>query len=117
MVGLLADRLGIPLAPRRIPLPDGGRVEIDAVADDGSVLCEAWAHQGPPKSAQRNKVIVDAFKLAFVADVLKTLPRLMLLFSDEAAAKPFLGQGWAAQALRSTGVEIVRRRRRRRLSR
>lgn len=107
MVARLAERLSMPLAPRRIPLPDGGRVEVDAVTEDGSLLCEAWAHQGPPKPAQRNKVLADALKLVFVARVLATSPRLILLFSDQAAAAPFIGRGWPAQALRSLGVEVA----------
>lgn len=107
MVSLLSDRLGVPLSPRRVALPEGGRVEVDAAAEDGSVMCEAWAHQGPPKSAQRNKVLTDAFKLVFVARVLGTSPRLILLFSDEAAAAPFVGGRWAAQALRAMAVEVA----------
>lgn len=109
MVAGLAERLGVPLAPRRIVLPDGGRVEIDAAAEDLSVLCEAWAHQGRPKAAQRNKVLTDAFKLAFVAKTLGTSTRLILLLSDPLAAAPFLGASWGAGALRSFGilVEVV----------
>ena len=78
MVALLADELGLPLAPRRIDLANGRRVEIDAATEDLSVLVEALAHQRPPEAAQRNKVVTDAFKLAFVARVLGTEPRLIL---------------------------------------
>lgn len=106
MVALLADELGIPLAPRRIDLDDGRRVEIDAAAADLSVLCEAWAHQGTPKSAQRNKVLTDAFKLAFTAKATGGTPRLILLLSDEAAAAPFRGRSWYAGALAEFCVEV-----------
>jgi len=106
MVAALAAELGLQLAPRRIPLPDGSHVQVDAASDDLSVLCEAWAHQGPPKSAQRNKVIVDAFKLSHVAHVLGTSPRVILLFSDEEACRALDGSGWAAGAIRSHGIEI-----------
>lgn len=107
MVAALAKRLGIALAPRRISLPDGGRLEIDATSDDLSVLCEAWAHQGPPKSAQRHKVLTDAFKLTFAARIVGGSPRLILLFSDKAATTPFVGKGWAPEALRTNGIEIA----------
>lgn len=107
MVALLADELGIPLAPRRIELPGGGRVEIDAASADLTVLCEAWAHQGAPKSAQRNKVVTDAFKLAYVARTLGGQHRLIILLSDELAAAPFRGQSWYAAAIREFGVEFV----------
>lgn len=107
MVALLAEELGLPLAPRRIELPVGGRVEIDAASPDLAVLCEAWAHQGAPKSAQRNKVVTDAFKLAFVAHTLGGPHRLIILLSDETAAAPFLGKSWYAAAMREFGVEVA----------
>ena len=107
MVALLANQLGVPLAPRRLDLGDGRRIEIDAVTSDLSVLCEAWAHQGPPKPAQKNKVIADAFKLVYAARVVDGDPRLILLLSDEAAAAPFRGRSWYAAALAEMGVEIV----------
>ncbi len=91
MVSALADRLGVALSPQRIALEGGARLEIDAVNANRSVLCEAWAHQGPPKSAQRNKVLTDAFKLLYAARIVGGEPRLILLFSDELAAKPFVG--------------------------
>lgn len=46
MVEALAAQLGVPLAPRRLDLSDGVRVELDAASDDLSVLVEACAHQG-----------------------------------------------------------------------
>jgi hypothetical protein len=109
MVEALSAIVGKPLSPRRVFLPDGGRLELDAVADDASVLAEAWAHQGPPKSAQRYKVLVDAFKLKVASDLLGGSPRLILAFSDESAAAPFQQgrRGWAAFALRREGIEVV----------
>lgn len=107
MVALLADRLRLPLAPRRIDFGERRRVEIDAATEDLSVLCEAWAHQGPPKPAQKNKVLTDAFKLAFVAKAIGGSPRLILLLSDEAAAAPFRGRSWYAAALAEFGVEVM----------
>lgn len=106
MVAALAVRLGVGLAPRILSLGDGSQVAVDAVSDDLAILCEAWAHQGPPKSAQRNKVLADALKLAIIARSLPHPARLILLFSDEAAALPFRGQGWPAHALREFRIEI-----------
>ena len=106
MVAERSAELGVVLAPREIRLSDGSCVKVDGASEDLSVLCEAWAHQGPPKSAQRNKVIVDAFKLSHVARSLGTSPRLILLFSDGAACAPFTRSGWAAGALRTHGIEL-----------
>jgi hypothetical protein len=109
MLAALSAGLGVELSPRRIALPSGGRVEVDGVADDPPILCEAWAHQGPPKSAQKAKVLTDAFKLAFIArlGVLAGSPRLILLLSDDTAAASFVGKGWSADALRTFGIEVI----------
>jgi hypothetical protein len=107
MIACVADKLKIELRPRPIVTSVGARVEVDNVDDAHTVLVEAWAHQGPPKSAQRHKVMADAFKLAWIASTLQVRPRLILCFSDEAAAKPFdTGRSWAAAALRHQGIEV-----------
>lgn len=107
MVALLSEQLGIALAPRRVAVADGARVELDAATEDHSVLVEAWAHQGPAKSAQRNKVLTDAFELIFTAKAIgRPDARLILLFSDEEATGRFR-TGWAKAALDSHGIEIV----------
>jgi hypothetical protein len=88
-------------------LSEGVRVEVDGADDGPTVLVEAWAHQGPPKSAQKNKVLADALRLVFVASTLDTSPRLVLCLSDEEAARHFTtARSWASAALRSFGVSV-----------
>jgi hypothetical protein len=103
-------RLGVELHKRRITLPNFGFVELDGASDDLSVLCEAWAHVGPPKSAQKHKVMTDALKLVFVESLLVAQGqgpcRKLLAFGDEAAAQFFMRKTWMAGALRSLGVEV-----------
>lgn len=106
LAGLSAS-IGVPLAPARIHLPDGTYVECDGVSDSPPVIVEAWAHQGLPKSAQRNKVLADGLKLVHVAAALGGRHRKILCFSDEAAAKPFLSKNaWYAGALRTLDVQV-----------
>jgi hypothetical protein len=110
MIDILGGRLGIVLAPRRFALDNGVRVEVDGADERLTVLVEAWAHQGTPKSAQKNKVLADALRLLYVASTLPTAPRLFLCLSDPAAARHFTeARSWAAAALRKfgIGVEIV----------
>lgn len=108
MIAYVADELGVELAPQRITTPTGARVEIDGVDDARTVLVEAWAHQGPPKPAQKNKVLADAFKLSWIASTTTPRPRLVLCFSDDTAAKPFReGRTWAAEALRAHSIEVL----------
>ena len=75
--------------PGRRVDPRDDQLAVDGVSDDPPICCEAWAHQGPPKAAQRAKVAKDVLKLTFLASLASTPPRLILLFSDEAACAPF----------------------------
>jgi hypothetical protein len=111
MLDLLEGHLHYRLKhPWRLSLPDGGRLEVDGGTDDPAhpLLVEVWAHQGPPKSAQKAKVLTDAFKLSFAATLLPRRPRLLLLFSDPEAAAPFRSpRTWSAAAIRQAGIEVM----------
>jgi hypothetical protein len=106
MIAELGSRIGMQLSPRSFVLPEGGRLVVDAASGDAQFLCEAWAYQGPPRAAQRNEVLAEAFKLHFLSQVLGGERRLALLFGDAQAAAPFRGNKWFAQALRLMGIEI-----------
>jgi hypothetical protein len=106
MIEALSDRLGLALAPRSITLPTGNRLTVDGMFDDPLVYCEAWAHQGPPKAAQRAKVAKDVLKLVLLARIASVPPRLILLFSDEAACAPFRGRSWMADVVAMNDVQI-----------
>lgn len=108
MLDLLGDRLGLRLDPARITVPAGARVEIDGADESRTVLVECWAHQGAPKSAQRHKVLSDAFKLTWIASTIYPRPRLILCLSDPLAAAPFQpsAKSWSAQALSDLGITI-----------
>jgi hypothetical protein len=105
-IRLLGQQLGVALTPRRLPLPGGGRIELDGASDQPPMLAEVWAHQGPPKAAQKAKVMTDAMRLLLAARVLMTDPRLILALTDHAAAAHFTGRSWMAQALRELGIEV-----------
>jgi hypothetical protein len=107
MLELLGERLGVVLKPRRIVLEDGIRVEVDGADDELSVLVEAWAHQGPPKPAQKHKVLSDVLKLLHVAATVPTTPRLVLCLCDPDAAHHFTSaRSWAARALHNFAIEV-----------
>lgn len=99
MLDLLGEQLARELNPTKLAVPSGERVEVDGVDEDRSILVEGWAHQGPPKSAQRHKVLADAFKLTWLSTTMYPKPRLILGLSDPLAAAPFLlhradKEGW-----------------------
>jgi hypothetical protein len=110
MLDLLGTQMGRELDPVRITVPSGERVEVDGADADAShtVLAECWAHQGPPKSAQRHKVLADAFKLAWIATIIYPRPQLILCMSDPLAAAPFLPgtRSWAARALQDLDIVV-----------
>jgi hypothetical protein len=109
MLDLLGADLGMVLNPTRIPVPSGEWVEVDGADTDRTVVVECWAHQGAPKSAQRNKVLSDAFKLSWIGAVLYPRPRRILCLSDPAAAAPFLpaARTWAARALHDLSIDVI----------
>jgi hypothetical protein len=80
-------------------------LEIDGYCDAPRILCEAWAHVGGAKSAQKNKVIADAMKFIYAASLAQVPARLLLVFADAVAASRFRGKSWIAQALQAKGIE------------
>ncbi|MBB4910176.1 helix-turn-helix domain-containing protein [Actinophytocola algeriensis] len=105
---LLGERLGLTLRPCNIPLGDGVRAEVDGVDEAFTTLVEVWARHGPPKPAQKHKVLADALKLIHVGRVLRTSPRLILCLCDAEAARHFsTARSWAADALRAFDVEVI----------
>jgi len=109
LVKEFSEKTGVALVKRRVYLDNRNWVEVDGFSASPPLLCEAWAHIGPPKSAQKNKVMSDALKMLFVDSRLGTKSRRTLLLCDTEAAKPFQKGGWRGQCLETytIGVEIV----------
>lgn len=107
LVGQLSSALGHALTKRRHRI-DRAVIEFDAFSDDPPVLCEAWAHLGPPKAAQKHKVMTDVLKMVWAAPRIfgDRQPAMILIFSDEVAAAHFTGRSWMAEALRGLKVDI-----------
>ncbi|WP_051415393.1 hypothetical protein [Nocardiopsis sp. CNT312] len=105
----LSEFLGVPLAPRDFTLDDGMRVGVDYADTDRrtpTVLAQCYLHWGQVKSAHRNKVIADAFKLAWLRDTRFPEARALLVLST-----PFtrlLGSGaWLPSALASHHIHVL----------
>jgi len=106
LIARLGESLGVRLEKKEFVLPGGEWLELDGTCQSPLILCEAWAHQGPPKSAQKNKVLADALKLLYVERLTSKAARKILLFADRVAAQRFRGENWMARALETFGVEI-----------
>ena len=107
MVAWLGAELGCELRPKRINLPEGSWLALDAYCEEPLVVCEAWAHQGPPKSAQKMKIMNDAMKLLAARRVVGEHARAILLFADDEAASRFRRHTWHAAALAESRIEVM----------
>lgn len=107
MVGWLGSELGCELKPTPIKLANGSRVEVDAYCSQPLIICEAWAHQGRPKSAQKYKIMNDAMKLLAIRRVIGENARAILLFADDEAASHFRRKTWQSAALAESRIEVI----------
>jgi len=112
MISEFSRQLGRELGRATIPIGKN-KVTVDGFHRDENriTLVEAWAHVGKAKSAQRNKVLTDMLKLAFVSSVLRrSYPNLNveshLIFADVTASTVVNGNGWAALAAKEFGVAM-----------
>jgi hypothetical protein len=112
MTSEFSRQLGRELGRATIPIGKN-KVTVDGFHRDENriTLVEAWAHVGKAKSAQRNKVLSDMLKLAFVSSALRrSYPNLNveshLIFVDVSAANVVNGNGWAALAAKEFGIAM-----------
>jgi hypothetical protein len=108
MLAELTRALGVQISPRRLTSPEGSIVDVDGVANDGSVLVECWAHRGRAKGSQPDKLLKDAIKLHWVATWLEPKPsRLLISVSDPEAIYHLQGKSWQGAAMQSLGIELL----------
>ncbi|MFD4527949.1 hypothetical protein ACFWP7_29260 [Streptomyces sp. NPDC058470] len=103
MLLALGERLGTPIRPRPLMLPDGNRVEVEGIDAAGRLLVQLVGNQGAYKPAYRNKVMADMFKLLWLRDSVPTAERTVLLVTELIVQA--LG-GWVALAAADLGIEI-----------
>jgi len=103
MLTALGDRLGAPLRPKPLMLPDGSRVEVEGIDAEGRLLVQLVSNQGAYKPAYRNKVMADMFKLLWLRDSVPTAERAALVVTELIVQA--LG-GWVARAAAELGIEI-----------
>jgi hypothetical protein len=102
----LSKELGVELVKKRLRVDADSSLELDGYAQSPLVLCEAWAHVGPVKVGQKQKVMTDAMKLLYANAVSGGDGRLILLFADPIAAGIFQGNAWVAKCLTYFGIEV-----------
>jgi hypothetical protein len=108
LIARLEADVGVSLQRHGAPSPAAVGVELDGFASGRPpILCEAWAHVGRPKPAQKNKVLADALKLVWVEkECFPEGAEKYLLFGDETAARHFKDLAWASRALAALCVVV-----------
>jgi hypothetical protein len=107
IVKALATERKIELVkPLKIPLAGGVHIEVDAATPDGSIVVEAYAHQGTLKGGQRKKIAQDILKLA----LLRKEPghegtTAIIVFASKEAHDSV--SGWVLQAAKAFDVEFL----------
>jgi hypothetical protein len=71
-----------------------------------AILAEVYAHQGRLKGGQPHKLLADAFKLVAARKLSLPFARVLLVLTDEDAARG-LRSGWRKEALTAMEVEVV----------
>ena len=103
----LSHRLNVHLAKKSFDLGPMTRSAVDGYCDSPRIYCEVWAHIGKPKSAQKNKVMTDGFKLHYLREINGGDGRCILLLADEVAAQHFQDDSWMAKCLKYFGIEVM----------
>lgn len=108
LLAWLGKRDGLSLAPKRLELASGTRVELDGFCEEPLVLCEVYSRLGPVASSTVYKACADAMKLVWIRDAYMPGARVVLLIANQDLEKRLTGgRGWRPLMLRSYGVEIV----------
>lgn len=102
LIGKLSGKIKAKpsLASTQLTLPLGTSVQVDGYSSKAKVLCEAWAHIGAPKPAQKSKVMKDALKLIFIEKSFGKKFKKIIVFADEKARSSFIGNNWMAECLK-----------------
>jgi hypothetical protein len=81
-------------------------IELDGLDRERRAMCEAYAHIGPVKGSQPDKVAGDILKMLYAEKLLGGHWRKLLCFADGKAARILTGRSWLAEAARSFDIEV-----------
>ena len=101
----LGRELGTTLVPRQVEIPGGGRTEVEGVDAEGRVIAQLVVNSGAFKSAHRNKVNADMFKLLWLRTSAFPGARSILCITP-AMMQAFAPNGWVKAAARDLGIEV-----------
>ncbi len=106
MLAALSTQLGTVLAPATITVDQTTRFEVEGAAPDHTTFVQLVGNTGEFKSAHRNRVTANLFKLAWIKRALFPEARLALCITPT-VAKAFAAGGWTTVATHDLGVEVL----------
>lgn len=102
----LSARYGLAIRPCTIALSNGTRMEVDGANETGTTIVQLVPNRGVFKSAHRNKVNADMFKLAWLRTAVFPGSSAILCVSDT-VANSFSRAGWATIAAADLGIDVL----------
>lgn len=106
MLNALGERLGVPLEPYSITVGEVTRLEVDGADESCTTIVQLVTNSGVFKSAHRNKVNADMFKLTWLKRAVFPRSRAVLCVT-ETVAQAFARAGWATLAAVDLGIEVL----------
>lgn len=106
MLQALGARFHTVFRPCTIALSNGTRMEVDGADEAATTVVQLVANSGVFKSAHRNKVNADMFKLAWLRVAVFPGARAILCVSDT-AARAFSPTGWGTLAAADLGIDVL----------
>jgi len=105
MRDLLNRRLDLSLQPQSFKLNRRAQVQLDGFDEKKRTLCEVYAHIGPLKGGQPDKVAGDILKMLLVEKYLGGCWRKIYCFADEIAKRKLIGISWLGACCSEFGIE------------
>lgn len=102
---VLSEEFGLTLRPQQIDLQTGGRTEVEGTDEAGTVIVQLVLNSGAFKSAFRNKVQADMFKLVWLRSAAFPGSRCVLCISP-VIAQVFGPNGWVVAAARDLEIDV-----------
>ena len=117
VLSLINKKYKLKLVSKKVVV-DGTSFQLDGYSENPPVLCEIYSHIGKLKPAQKNKINKDILKMLLI-EKMHEMPdqvrhdnngkfRKIIAFSDEEAAKSFVGGvSWYSKIKDYFGIEII----------
>lgn len=96
----------VQLEKRKLSIGTKQMIEIDGFNETNKVLCEAFAHIGELKPAQKNKVMADILKMLLIEKIYGGDWKKIIAFADNKTAHLFQCATLYGKVVKTFGIDI-----------